>query len=118
MESMTPQMLGSAAKSEIEITVRSMMQRQRAPGLMSALRGMAARPDRTSLLRFATIPVLIITGSEDKLISPADSEAMHAVTPNSILVNIPEAGHLSNIDKADAFNQAVRDFQGRLASNS
>jgi 3-oxoadipate enol-lactonase len=117
IESMAPQMLGSAARAEIEVAVRGMMLRQRAPGLMSALRGMAARPDRTSLLRFATVPVLIITGSEDKLISPADSEAMQTLIPNSTLVSIPEAGHLSNIDKADAFNQAVREFHGRLASN-
>jgi len=118
IESMAPQMLGSAAKSEVEITVRSMMLHQRAPGLMSALRGMAARPDRTSLLRFATVPILIITGAEDKLISPADSEAMQALIPNSTLVNIPEAGHLSNIDKADAFNQAVREFHNRFVSTA
>jgi len=117
IDAMAPQMLGTAAKSEIEITVRSIMLRQRAPGLMSALRGMAARPDRTSLLRFATVPILIITGAEDKLIPPADSEAMQALIPDSALVTIPEAGHLSNIDKADAFNQAAREFQQRLASS-
>jgi len=117
IDAMAPQMLGTAAKSEIEITVRSIMLRQRAPGLMSALRGMAARPDRTSLLRFATVPILIITGAEDKLIPPADSEAMQALIPDSALVTIPEAGHLSNIDKADAFNQAAREFQQRLVSS-
>jgi len=118
IEAMAPQMLGSAAKAEIEIAVRNMMLRQRAPGLMSALRGMAARPDRTSLLRFATAPVLIITGTEDKLIPPADSEAMQSLIPNSILVNIPEAGHLSNIDKTDAFNQAVREYHHRLGPST
>ena len=117
IDAMAPQMLGSAPRSEIEITVRSIMLRQRAPGLMSALRGMAARPDRTSLLRFATTPILIITGAEDKLIPPADSEAMHALTPNSTLVTIPTAGHLSNIDAADAFNQAAREFHNQLVAS-
>jgi pimeloyl-ACP methyl ester carboxylesterase len=76
---------------------------------------MAVRPDRTALLRFATVPVLIITGSSDALIPPADSEAMHALIPSSRLVNIPDAGHLSNLDKADAFNHVVREFYKQAA---
>jgi pimeloyl-ACP methyl ester carboxylesterase len=92
-----------------------MMARQRAPGIMSALRGMAVRPDRTNLIRFATVPALIITGSEDALISPSDSEAMHALFPTSTLINIPEAGHLSNLDKADAFNHVAREFYKQVA---
>lgn len=115
VDNMAPKMLGAAARPEIEITVRSMMLRQRPAGVASALRGMAARPDRTALLRFATVPVLIITGSQDALIPPADSEAMHALIPDSRLVIIPDAGHLSNLDKADAFNHVVREFYKQVA---
>jgi 3-oxoadipate enol-lactonase len=110
VDSMAPKMLGAVAKPEIEIAVRSMMLRQRPAGVMSALRGMAARPDRTALLRFATVPVLIVSGSQDVLIPPADSEAMQALIPDSRLVIIPDAGHLSNLDKADAFNHVIREF--------
>ncbi len=115
MESMAPKMLEPSAKIELQITVRSIMARQRRLGIMSALRGMAARPDRTALLRFATTPTLIITGSDDALVPPGDSEAMHALLPDSTLVNIPEAGHLSNIAKSDAFNDALRAFHAKLA---
>lgn len=115
IDAMAPQMLGSAPRSEIEITVRGMMLRQRAPGLMSALRGMAARPDQTALLRFATVPILILSGTADRLISPDDSEAMHALAPNSRLVIVPDAGHLSNLDKVDAFNHVVREFYKEVA---
>ncbi len=115
VETMAPKMLGPSAKPEIEIAVRSMMARQRAPGLMSALRGMAARPDRTTLLRFATVPALVVSGTEDALIPPSDSEAMHGLIPNSRLVIIPDAGHLSNLDKADAFNHVVREFYKQVA---
>ncbi len=110
VESMAPKMLGNAAKPEIGITVRGMMASQRAAGIASALRGMAIRPDRTALLRFATVPVLIVSGSQDVLIPPSDSETMHALIPDSRLVIIPDAGHLSNLDKADAFNHVVREF--------
>lgn len=115
VDDMAPKMLGSAAKPEIEIAVRSMMARQRPTGVMSALRGMAARPDRTALLRFATVPILIVSGSQDALIPSSDSEAMHALIPNSRLVIIPDAGHLSNLDKADAFNHVVREFYKQVA---
>ena len=114
VESMAPKMLGPTVRTELAITVHSMMARQRAAGIMSALRGMAARPDRTSLLRFATVPTLIVTGSADTLIPPVDSEAMQALIPDSTLVNIPEAGHLSNIDKSDAFNDAIRAFRSKM----
>ncbi len=115
VETMAPNMLGPAAKTEIKIAVRSMMARQRAAGIASALRGMAIRPDRTALLRFATVPVLIVSGSQDVLIPPSDSEVMHALIPNSRLVIIPDAGHLSNLDKADAFNHVVREFYKQVA---
>ena len=115
VESMAPKMLGPAAKPEIGIAVRSMMARQRAAGVMSALRGMAIRPDRTALLRFATVPVLIVSGTADMIIPPSDSEAMQALIPDSRLVIIPDAGHLSNLDKADAFNHVVREFYKQVA---
>ncbi len=114
-DSMASNMLGPTARVELQIAVRSMMSWQHRLGIMSALRGMAARPDRTSLLRFATVPTLIITGSVDALIPPGDSEAMHALIPDSTLVILPEAGHLSNVDKADAFNDAVRTFHTRVS---
>jgi pimeloyl-ACP methyl ester carboxylesterase len=43
---------------------------------------------------------------------------MHDLIPNSTLVNVPDAGHLSNLDKADAFNDAVREFYGRIVNSS
>ena len=115
VESMAPKMLGPAAKPEIKIAVRNMMARQRAAGIASALRGMAIRPDRTALLRFATVPALIVSGTADALIPPGDSEAMRALIPDSRLVMIPDAGHLSNLDKADAFNHVTREFYKQVA---
>jgi 3-oxoadipate enol-lactonase len=110
IDALSPHLLGPTAKPELHITVRLMMARQRASGVASALLGMAARPDRTPLLPRVKVPTLIITGSADALISPVDSEAMHQSIPQSTLVCIPQAGHLSNLDQADAFNDALRAF--------
>lgn len=115
IDSMAPKMLGPNAKPEIVGTVRSIMARQRSVGVASALRGMAARPDRSALLRYVKVPTLIITGSADALIPPADSDTMHkAMSNNSTLVSIADAGHLSNLDKADVFNDALRQFYPKV----
>ncbi len=118
VDTMAPKMLGPSAKADTMYTVRSIMIRQRKPGVRSALLGMAARPDRTPLLRFIAAPTLIITGPADTLVPSSDSDAMHDMIPNSTLITIPEAGHLSNLDKADAFNDALREFYSRLANSS
>ena len=49
-------------------------------------------------------------GAEDRLTPPHLSEAMHRDLPGSALTIIPGAGHLSNIEKPDAFNAAVLAF--------
>lgn len=110
IDALSPHMLGPTARPELNATVRLMMARQRSKGVASALLGMAARPDRTPLLPFVKVPTLIVTGSADALIPPADSEAMRKSITQSMLVTIPEAGHLSNLDQADAFNDALRAF--------
>jgi pimeloyl-ACP methyl ester carboxylesterase len=114
IDAMAPQMLGPAAKPDMAVTVRSIMTRQRADGIASALLGMAARPDRMALLPFIKVPTLIVTGSADVLIPQADSEAMHRAITNSTLVTLTDAGHLSNLDKADAFNDALRAFYPKV----
>jgi pimeloyl-ACP methyl ester carboxylesterase len=115
IDAMSPKMLGPTAKPDMTVMVRSIMARQRSNGMASALLGMAARPDRMALLPFIKVPTLIITGSADALIPPAESEAMHrAITP-STLVTLTDAGHLSNLDKADAFNDALRAFHSKVA---
>jgi pimeloyl-ACP methyl ester carboxylesterase len=91
-----------------------MMARQRAHAITSALRGMAARPDRTSLLARIEVPTLIITGSADVVLPPSESEAIQSGIPNGTLINISNAGHLANLDRADAYNGALQTFVGRL----
>jgi 3-oxoadipate enol-lactonase len=114
VDGMAPKMLGPQAKPETATFVRSMMSRQRSHTVTSALRGMAARPDRTSLLASIKVPTLIITGSADIVIPPSESEAMQAAIPHSTLVNIPDAGHLANLDKSEAYNEALQAFIGGL----
>ena len=116
-QAMLPKMLTDDTR-ENRITlaeyVRSMMARQRANGVAAALRGMAARPDRTPMLGSINVPTLIVTSRQDTLIPLSESEIMARAIPGSQLVAIPDAAHLSNMENPDAFNAAVKEFIGKL----
>ena len=56
-------------------------------------------------------PTLLVAGARDGAM-PATMRAMQAVMPDARYVEIPEAGHLPNLERPDAFNAALRDFLG------
>lgn len=55
-------------------------------------------------------PVLVIAGSEDHVVPPANAFLLAAGLPHSTLDMIQGAGHLVNIEEADRFNRAVISF--------
>jgi pimeloyl-ACP methyl ester carboxylesterase len=95
---------------EIKRYVREMILRQPAKGLASGTRGMAQRPDRMPRLGEIKVPTLVISGTEDNYIPSSEGEAMHRAIPGSRFFDMPFAGHLSNIDSAEAFNATVGEF--------
>lgn len=116
-EGMVPKMITEATATlhpERRAALKDMMAHQRPAAVIAALRGMAARPDRTPMLSTIKVPTLIITGSRDELILPKESESMAAAIPGSKLVIIPDVAHLSNVEDPDAFNKAVLEFMEGL----
>jgi pimeloyl-ACP methyl ester carboxylesterase len=107
---MLPKMLTPKAPADLRASVQAMMARQPADGVIAALRGMAARPDRTPMLSSIHVPTLILTGRDDTLIPPSESEAMARAIPGSRLLVIDGAAHLSNLEAPVAFDAAVREF--------
>ncbi|MEJ7666233.1 MAG: alpha/beta fold hydrolase [Hymenobacter sp.] len=53
------------------------------PPSRARLRGMAARPDRTQVLRGAAFPVLLVAGKHDVAVPLADSVAQAALPPSA-----------------------------------
>jgi len=112
-ERMLPKLLAPATherKPEIVAAVREMILEASPAGIAAALRGMAARASAFDLLPQIKVPTLILVGEQDVLTPPADSEAMAKAIPGSTLVKIPEAGHLSNLEQPERFNQALLEF--------
>ncbi len=56
------------------------------------------------------MPVLYLVGADDLGAPPAVVKGMHAATPGSRFVEIPEAGHIANIEQPERFAQAITSF--------
>ena len=61
-------------------------------------------------LTVITVPVQIIVGAEDKLTPPSVARRMAADIAGARLLELENAGHLSNIEAPAAFNTCVREF--------
>ena len=109
-DQMLPKLLASSAPEELRAEVRRLIEANDRAGIAAALRAMAARPDSTPLLATIDVPTLIVVGTEDGLTPPSDARAMHAAIAGSQLVELPGAGHLSNLEAPEAFNAAVHDL--------
>ncbi len=69
----------------------------------------------TQRLKEISCPTLVIVGEQDPGTPVAMARDIHAALPGSELLIIPSAAHLSNIEQAQAFNDAVLAFLGRAA---
>jgi pimeloyl-ACP methyl ester carboxylesterase len=106
-DQMLPKLLSSNAPEQLRAEVRGIIEANDPAGIAAALRAMAARPDSTPQLATIAVPTLIVVGSEDGLTPPSDARAMHSAITGSELVELPGAGHLANLEAAEAFNTAV-----------
>lgn len=112
-DSMTRKMLAPAtlaSRPETVAFVREMILRTPAAGAAAALRGMAARPDQTSLLPEIDVPALVLVGGEDAITPPRSSEAMARAIPGARFEVVEGAGHASNVERPAEFNRALADF--------
>ena len=66
--------------------------------------------DRRAVLPEIEAPTLLVFAAGDRLTPPPIGERMAAEIPNSRLVVIPEAGHLVNIERPQAFNDTLLEF--------
>jgi 3-oxoadipate enol-lactonase len=54
-------------------------------------------------------PILFVVGQNDGA-TPAAMQQLQSQLPGSRFVELPDAGHISNMDRPDAFNRAVNEF--------
>jgi pimeloyl-ACP methyl ester carboxylesterase len=99
-----------AQRPAVRETVLKIGRRNSVLGMSGALLALAARTDTTAALRAFANPILVLVGEEDGITPPDMSRQMAASNSRAQLVTFPGAGHMSNLESPDAFNQALAGF--------
>lgn len=69
--------------------------------------------DRAAPLEKLSVPTLVITGDEDRVYPLDLTRRMARRIPGAELVILDSCGHLSNLERPEAFNAALLDFLTR-----
>ena len=113
LENMLPKLISDYTKENEKLLVKKLETEFSAvnpQGAIAALRGMAEREDHCDLLESITVPTILIFGEEDKITNLEIAEKMRSQINNSKLVKIKNAGHYSNLEQPEQFNEALREF--------
>ncbi len=104
-----PPLLAEDASEDLWARVRGWIADQPAEAIAAAALGMAERPDSTPDLATIDVPTLVITSTADRLIPAAVTAEMAGQIPGARLQTIEGAGHLSNVEAAEAFAEALQE---------
>jgi pimeloyl-ACP methyl ester carboxylesterase len=121
VEAMLPKLTALSTKVTQPGVVQlvSAMMRETSPETMArALAGMAERPDAEPILRTIDVPTLVVTGSEDAITGRGPVEMLARGIRGARIETVEGAGHLPNLEQADAFNRALAAFLAGLPAMS
>ncbi len=110
---MLPKLLGPTSlqsKQDLVRHVREIIHAAPVSGILVDLMAMADRPDAVPHLHTIGCPTLILIGQEDTTTPISDSRLMAQEIGGAQLAVIPSAGHLSNLEQPDVFNDLVKGF--------
>jgi pimeloyl-ACP methyl ester carboxylesterase len=108
-----PTLLTERARPEMVEELISIMRDFRPEGVRPMLHAMA-EADLRPVMPTIKVPTLILAGEEDARSPAALARKMQRAIPGSELVLLPGAGHQSNIEAADRFNDEIRRFLGAV----
>ena len=114
---MTPKLIGKTTQEErpnLSDQVRNLIRSNTTGGVKTAVSAMKNRRDFTALLGRIDVPTLVVHGSEDALIPPAEAETMHRGIRHSQLELISTSGHLPNVEQPGPFSGVLWEFLNKL----
>ncbi|MEZ5286245.1 MAG: alpha/beta fold hydrolase [Vicinamibacterales bacterium] len=115
---MLPRLLGPTTRENhptAEATVRRLIKQQSPEAIRRAIQRMMERQDAMPLVSALRLPALVIVGEEDELTPVEESRRIAEAIPDARLEVVPAAGHLSNLEQPDRFNQALGAFLASLS---
>jgi 3-oxoadipate enol-lactonase len=99
-------------RPEVAEAVRAMVRSTPIDGYIACCRAIA-QLNLTDRLRAISIPTMVVVGADDPATTVEMARTIHQRIVGSELIILKNAAHLSNLEQADAFNQAVLGFLAR-----
>jgi len=97
-------------KPDIVLSIKKMINALPVNTLCAAQLAMASRTDTSGILSDIAVPVLIILGKDDPLITAAQAEYFLSEIRKSTFSEISESAHLPNLENPVAFNKVMKEF--------
>ncbi len=91
-------------------TVMGMAERVGRDAFLRQEEAIIGRVDGRADLGRIACPTLILCGAQDLLIPPELHREMASLVPGAKLVEVPDCGHLSTLERPEAVNAALRDW--------
>jgi pimeloyl-ACP methyl ester carboxylesterase len=98
-----------ADRALIDVIVR-MFERRGVAEFEAQIRALLGRPDATAVLPGMTCPTLLLCGEQDGWAPPAQHREMAQLIPGSLLVTVPDCGHMSPLERPEAVNEALQNW--------
>lgn len=117
IEDLLPHLISDFTKQENESLVKKlkeMFSEANPQAAIAALRGMAERRDHAFILEEIRVPTLLIFGEDDQITNLEIAETMKEKISSSQLVKIKNAGHYSNLEQPEIFNETLIEFLEKL----
>lgn len=110
--------MSRANDKELVETMTEVIEQASVEGAVGGGNALADREDYSDLLARIEVPVLILVGREDTVTPVMLAEKLEQGIPNSHLVVIDDASHVSVIEKPDEANEAIRSWSSQRLSAS
>lgn len=104
-------------KKDVIAEVREIMVNTTEKSVIKTLLALSRRLETCSTLCKIKVPVLILVGEEDKITPPEAAQFMKNEIHGSVMSVIENAGHLSNLENPDQFNEQLIKFLEKIKYN-
>lgn len=104
-----------ASRPDVIAQLAAWIDEQSPAGVAWSQRAMAARPDRTDVLRRFAGPVVVVVGDEDAITPVAAAEHLVASAQDAQLVVVPRSGHMTACEQPAVVAAALADLVQRTA---
>jgi pimeloyl-ACP methyl ester carboxylesterase len=109
LEASLPRLLRPGAHPALVTQMRAWSE-TRPRSLVGGIEALRDRPDRSGELAAITCPTLVVGGTDEQVVPPAEMQAMATAIRGARFTALAETGHLASVEAPGPFEAAVAGF--------